>query len=99
MAIVVHTDRRGTTMQTYREALRALKDRGGTESPPGMLFMLAYGDPDDVELFVAWENREAFEKFYKQDMPASAEASGIDAGNLDIQEVQDIVWAPQLVQH
>jgi hypothetical protein len=86
-------------METYHEAMRLLGERIGTDKPPGMLFMVAYGDPEDVELFVVWENREAFERFLKEDMPSVAQGSGIDAGNLDIHEVQDLVTAPHLVEH
>jgi len=81
-------------MATYHEATRLIKERSAYP-PPEMLFLVAYGDPDDVELFVVWENREAFERFMKEDMPPAAEGSGIDTGNLDIYEVQDIVLSPQ----
>jgi hypothetical protein len=58
--------------------------------------MVAYGDPDDVELFVVWENREAFERFLTEDMPPVAEGSGIDA---DIHDMQDLVTGSPLVEH
>jgi hypothetical protein len=98
MAIVVHAGRRGTTMGMYHEATR-LAEEHSAYPPPGMLFMVAYGDPDDVELFIAWETREAFERFLKEDMPPVAEGAGIDISNLDIREVHDIVLGPQFVQH
>jgi hypothetical protein len=90
MAIVVYSNRRGTTMDMYREGTRAVRERG--EYPrPEMLFLAAYGDPDDVQLFVVWESREAFDRFLREDMPAAEEGAGIDAGNLEIYELQDFV--------
>jgi hypothetical protein len=94
MAIVVHTSRRGTNMETYHEATRLLRERS-VYPRAEMLFLVAYGDPDDVELFIVWENREAFERFLNEDMPPAAEGSGIDTGDLDIYEVQDLVVSSQ----
>jgi hypothetical protein len=97
MAIVVHTDRRGTTMQMFHEGVRLMNERG--DARPEMLVLMAYGDPDDIEQIAIWENREAFDEFLRDGLPQAAEGSGIDISNLDIQEVHDIVWAPQLVKH
>jgi heme-degrading monooxygenase HmoA len=84
-------------MEKYHEGMRLLKERGADKRPE-MLLLVAYGDPDDVELFVVWESREAFEMFLKQDMPPAAQGAGIDISDLDIYEVQDIAAAPQLIE-
>ncbi len=95
MAIVAHMSRRGTTTKVYDEATRVIKERSAYP-PVGLLFLVAYGEPDDLEFFSVWENREIWEKYMKDDMPAAVEESGIDVGNLDVYEVQDIVLSPRV---
>jgi hypothetical protein len=97
MAIMVHTNRRGTNMQQWHEGMRLMNERGDT--PPEMLVLMAYGDPDDVEFIAIWENREAFDEYLRGGLPSLAEETGVDISNLDIYEVQDIRWAPQLAKH
>jgi hypothetical protein len=98
MAIVVHASRRGTTKEMYDDAMRLLRQRlGGTDHKPEQLIMVAYGDPNDLELLAVWESREAFERFQNEELPVASSAPGIDISNIGIYEVLDIVAEPELV--
>jgi heme-degrading monooxygenase HmoA len=96
MAILVHYGRQGMTKDQYFEAMRLLQQREATRDE--QVVLVTYGDPNDVQLFVVWNSRDAWEKFLREDLPSTAGSVGIDVSNFDVYEVHDL-YQPQFAQH
>jgi len=95
MAIVVHKPREGVSIEGYRAAQQLLAEAAANRDD--QIFMVAYGDPEDYELIVVWKDREAWERFQREDLPAAARAAGTDPSLLEVYEALD-VYQPQLTQ-
>jgi len=96
MAILVHYRRQGMTKEQYFEAMRLLQEHQTNRDE--QVVLVTYGDPNDVELFVVWNTREAWERFLREDLPSAAGPAGIDPDNFDVYDVHD-VYQPQLAKH
>ena len=69
----------------YEKVIRELEQRGAGE-PDGRLSHSVYGD-DTVHVEETWETREQFDRHH-EDRLAVIQASGVDAGLVDVSELQ-----------
>jgi len=97
MAILMHAGPRGMTKEMYDEAIRRLKEYG-SHALPAQHVLIAYGDPNDIELLAVWESREDYERFLQEVLPITAAPVGIDLTGFDFYEVHDLVLSRQYAE-
>lgn len=89
MAIVMRFASPGFTTEKYDETARRL-EAAGAGSPPGRIYHVCFGDPNNLRVSDIWDSRESFDKFGETLRPILKEL-GIDLGEPEILEVHNIV--------
>ena len=62
MAIVVHFEVSGMSSEKYEEALRRL-EAAGAGTPPGRLFHVSYGAPENLQVTDVYDSPQSLEAF------------------------------------
>jgi len=78
MAILLRFTPEGMTSAKYDEVLRRL-EAAGAGSPPGRLYHVAFGDPNNLRVSDIWDSRESFDRFGQTLLPI-LEDLGIPSG-------------------
>lgn len=73
MAIVVHFEVSGMSRDKYDEVHRRL-DAAGAGAPPGRLYHLSYGEPDNLQVIDVYDSPESLEAFGRILVPILTEA-------------------------
>lgn len=89
MAILLRFTPVGLTSAKYREVLSRLHG-AGANVPPGRLFHVAFGDPNNLSVSEIWDSRESFGKFGDTLRPILGEL-GVNAGDPNIIEVNNVI--------
>ena len=89
MAIVLRFAPQGMTTAKYDEVITKL-EQAGAGSPPGRLYHVSFGDPDNLRVSDIWDSRESFEKF-AQTLGPILEEMGITGGEPEELTVHNIV--------
>ena len=79
------------TSGKYDECIRRL-EAAGAGNPPGRLYHVCYGDPNNLIVTDVWDSVENFQKFGETLLPVLNEI-GIDPGNPAVHPVHNIVEA------
>ena len=62
MAIVVHFEVSGMSSEKYEEALRRL-EAAGAGAPPGRLYHVSYGAPENLQVTDVYDSPQSLEAF------------------------------------
>ncbi|MCW5969694.1 MAG: hypothetical protein KIT57_14395 [Blastocatellales bacterium] len=89
MAFVIRFAPQGLNAAKYNEAIRRLEE-AGAGMPEGRLYLVCFGDKENLRVSEIWDSVENFEKFGPTLMPILHEV-GIDPGEPEIVEVYDII--------
>jgi hypothetical protein len=88
MAIVTKFSVSGMNSEKYEEALSRLQ-AAGAGAPPGRLYHVSYGSPDDLQVIDVYDSPQSFETFGQTLVPILTEL-GIQA-QPEISEVYRII--------
>jgi hypothetical protein len=88
MAIVTKFSVTGMNSEKYEEALSRLQ-AAGAGAPPGRLYHVSYGSPDDLQVIDVYDSPQSFETFGQTLVPILTEL-GIQA-QPEISEVYRII--------
>ena len=77
------------TAGTYDQAIRRL-EQAGAANPPGRLYHVCYGDPENVRVLDIWESREDFDRFGQTLGPILQEL-GVGPGEPEITAVHNVI--------
>lgn len=89
MAVVLRFTPTGMTKAKYDECVKRL-EKAGAGAPPGRLYHVCFGDPNNLRVSDIWDSRESFEKFGETLMPITEEL-GISPGEPEVIEVYNII--------
>jgi len=90
MAIVVKFAVQGMSTDQYETVLRRL-EAAGAGAPPGRLYHVSYGSPDNLQVIDVYDSPQSLEAFGKTLVPILQEF-GINA-QPDVQEAYKIIRA------
>lgn len=88
MAIVVKFAVSGMSAEKYETALRQL-DAAGAGAPPGRLYHVSYGSPDDLQVIDVYDSPQSLEAFGRTLQPILQQL-GI-AAQPDVQQAYKII--------
>jgi len=89
MAFVLRFTPAGMTAAKYDECIDQLK-AAGAGAPRGRSYHVAYGSDNGIHVVDVWDSMEAFDAFGQTLVPI-LQSLGVDPGQPDVQEVQNIV--------
>ncbi len=89
MAISVYFQSENMSTQKYDEVVKRLQ-AAGAGSPKGRTYHVAFGDPNQLQVFDIWESQETFDAFGAVLMPIAGEV-GANPGEPMIAPVHNII--------
>ena len=89
MAIVVRFTPTGLTRETYDECIKRLEE-AGAGAPPGRLYHVCFGDPNNLRVSDIFDSKESLESFAETLIPIT-KGLGFDPGEPEIIEVYNII--------
>ncbi len=89
MAVVVRFTNEGFTPDQYEQVKTKLEE-AGAGTPPGRLYHVCFGDPNNLRVSDIWDSKESFERFGETLRPILEEV-GVTNSNLEFFDVHNII--------
>ena len=89
MAVVLRFTSDNLTPESY-EQIKTKLEEAGAGAPPGRLYHVCFGDPNNLRVSDIWDSKESFERFGETLKPILEEV-GVTNSNIEFFDVHNIM--------